>query len=162
MINHFEKIPYLLLNVPEGVVFYVVGYQLRDIQYRKNILAASAFIFLIVTIVEPSFIGFRDDKTIQGYWMLAMVNSIAGIILFNNLFKLKFLQFPVLTSIGRNSMEYYCAHWILFQIVVIVFNYGDNVAANYEELMELLWASVIVLPCYQYWYKILKEKSTIK
>jgi hypothetical protein len=154
MSRYIDNIPLLLLNVPEGLLFYVAGYYLRSIQYYKITIIIASVVFFTITVIEPSFIGVRSDNVIQGYWILGIINSVAGIILFDNLFKIKFIQFPILTSIGRNSMEYFCAHWILFHIVAIIYKYGENVAPNYDELFTLLWASVIVLPCYQYWYKL--------
>lgn len=125
---------------------------MKDKQYDRRILISSIIIFGLILAFLPSQIGFRDDRTICGYWVLGVIGSLAGIVTFNNLFKLRFFQLPVLTNIGRTSMDYYCAHWILFYIVCILFEFNNsNALPNYDELWTLLLDSIIVLPCYSYW-----------
>lgn len=74
-------------------------------------------------------------------------------VIFNNLFKLKILQLPILTNVGKYSIDYYCAHWILFNVIVLIYSFRDQDIPNYYELYVLLAWSAIVLPSYSYWHE---------
>lgn len=70
---------------------------------------------------------------------------------------MKFLQLPVLTCIGCNSMDYYCIHWILFYLTVIIIGVDATETENYTELYTLLFSSIIFLPAITYWHSLLKD-----
>lgn len=155
LIQHVAHTPYWLINTPLGILFYLTGYYLKDKQYDRRTLIVSIIIFSLILAFIPSQIGFRNDRTICGYWVLGVIGSLAGIVIFNNLFKLRPFQLPVLTSIGRNSMDYYCAHWILFYLVCLILGFDNrNGLPNYDEFWKLLIASIIVLPSYSYWISL--------
>ncbi len=156
---YIRHIPYTLLSTCLGIVFYLAGLYLRDKQYDKRIVVIAFVVFLFLQILTPSNVGLRDDVTIKGYWIVFVISSITGIIIINNLFKLRFFQLPVLTSIGRNSMDYYCFHWILFSFVCIIFRFDNSGVPNYRELYTLLAASILCLPCYSYWKSIIIKNN---
>lgn len=153
-----SHIPLYLLNVPLGLLFYMIGIYMNKVQYKKLVLFIAIIIFVVISCTEPSFVGFRSNEVIEGFWILGIVNSVAGIIIFNNIFRLSFLQLPVLTEIGRNSLDYYCSHWIVFSIVVNLYNIPDLTTANYNEFYLLLVACALVIPCYSYWRLLAIEK----
>lgn len=159
LIQYIHHIPCTLLSTALGVVFYLAGAYLRDKQYNKSVVIVSFLIFFALQILIPSNFDFRADVEVNGYWMVYVISSLTGIIVINNLFKWKFLQLPFFTSIGRNSMDYYCFHWILFSIVCIIFRFNNNSVPNYRELYILLAASILVLPCYSYWKSIIRTST---
>lgn len=157
LIKHFSKIPFILLNVPLGLIFYLTGFFLKKYEDRKIVVFVSLLTYTIIQLTIPSAVDFRCDNTYEGYWTTYIIASVAGIIVIDNLFKFKFLQLPVLTSIGRNSMEYYCLHWILFE--VIQFRCFRSIQEpNYDDLWTLIFYSVLILPCVSYWIKLCKQR----
>lgn len=154
-----SPIPFTILNTALGLMFYLIGLHFRKLQYKRNAFIAAALVFATITLLCPSFIGFRDDSVTKGYWVVGIIYATAGIIIFNNLLRLKFLQFPVLTSIGRESMNYYCSHWILFYLVIISAGINGKNINGYSELSLLVISSIIVLPCYSYWYSSINSKG---
>lgn len=153
------RIPQILLNVPLGMFFYLLGYKLQKAQYNKIILILSIITFVSVLFLNPSFVDFRSDSTIYGNWTMFVIGSIAGIIIFNNIFKFKFLQLPEIVSIGQNSITYYCMHWILFEILEMVFRFNNNdKVANYTELYVLVLSAILILPITAYWRNLVLQK----
>lgn len=151
--ERISHIPLTLLNTALGLIFYIIGKYMRKLQYDKRTLAVSFIVFVAVSYLKPSIIGFRSDVVLEGNWMIGVVNCVAGIVIFNNLFKLRMLQLPLLTNVGKYSMDYYCAHWILFNVIVLIYSLRDQDIPNYYELYVLLAWSAIVLPCFSYWYE---------
>ena len=160
--NGHLKIPYLILNTSGGVVFFLLGYKMKKCQYHKIDIIFSTLIYLLIVFLCPSSVDFRSGETIAGFWFLYIVSSVAGIILVNNLFRLKIFQIPYIVSIGKHSLNYYCAHWVLFNATFVFFNINDK-ESNYHNLMILLASCIIILPTYSYWLDLMKRTiSTMK
>lgn len=155
--NQFKYLPNILLTAPLGTLFYLIGYYMRKKQYNKYTLIFAIFTFCVVVYFVPSYVDFRSDATSRGYWITWVISSIAGIILVNNMFNFRILQLPILTSIGENSMEYFCSHWILFIIIKQIYYPNFQGIPCYDFLWKLVISCVLILPCYAYWKKLSKK-----
>lgn len=112
--------PYYISTVTLGLAAYAFGYMFRERQYKNSCLFISLVLYLVIFIFCPSFIGFRANILNDGgSYLLAVVYSLSGCIVFDNVFKkmpnCSFLQF-----IGKNSMEYYVTHWIILNICSVI------------------------------------------
>ena len=116
----YQMIPTILQCTFLGVFFYLCGYYLREWQYKKAVLSAGAAAALLTAVFVPSYVDFRINSTLSGYWILWVVASIGAIIAINNLFRLKFLCPGILAWIGRHSMFLLCTHWIILNLVILL------------------------------------------
>lgn len=160
--KYTERIPYTILNTCEGMVFYISGIWMRERQYGKFTFMATTIFFIMLVVLFPSDVDFRSDTTLSGLWGVYIVGSMAGIIVFNNLFRHKFFQLPALTSIGRKSMSYYCAHWILFSLTILIMGFSANGIPDYTKFWTLVFASILILPTYDYWLGCINEMKSNK
>lgn len=158
-VRHF---PCSILSTSLGIVFYLSGYFLRKKQYNTAIIVLSSLTYTLAMVFCPSNVDFRSDKTSRGIWMVYVISSIAGIVLFNNLFKLKILQIPYLSSIGRHSLDYYCSHWILFGIISLAFGFYEFTQPNYWQLYSYILGSIIILPTFVYWKQLTRKRSPLE
>lgn len=114
------KYPYYLSTVSLGLAAYSFGYTFREWQYTKKCLFISSALYLVIFILYPSFIDFRDNSLNDGgNYMLAVVFSLSGCIVFNNIFR-KLPNCIFLQFIGKNAMEYYVIHWIILNICYVL------------------------------------------
>lgn len=151
-------LPFTLFNVPLGISYYVIGFKLKDVQYKRYIFGISLIVFILLSLLIPSFVDFRSDRTIRGYWIFFIISSVAGIIAINNIFKYKIFQLPELCSIGMNSLSYYCLHWIVFYVVFILCNFKSSDIPNYDLLYELMFWSIIILPILTYFRSLIIKR----
>lgn len=152
-------IPGIVKSVSMGLLFYLSGCLLKRMQFRKSSLFISLLVSFCAIFVYPSHVDFRTGSVLQGVWIMYVISSLALIILVNNLFVIRFFQISFLVSIGRNSLSYYCFHWILFEIVFFICNYAwlfDTGHTNYMAFWTLIISCVAFLPLYSYLANIIK------
>lgn len=133
------QVPSYLGNFCFGLAMYSLGLLMRDRQYTKPVLVLAVIVYL-VQFFFPSAISMKEDQT-TGPFPLAFAYSLAGIIVFDNIFR-RFLNksIPVLTHVGRNSMIYYVTHYVFLSVV---FSIIDTRTMN----TWLLFVGVSVLMC---------------
>ena len=111
--------PFWVANVLSGMFFYVVGYLFRNLQYRDFFVVLSGGGYLIA-LFFPSMVDMNRNILYSGCYFFWMVTSIAGCIIVNN-FSYRFLNgLKMVQIIGKNSMFYYCTHWIVLIIATMV------------------------------------------
>lgn len=155
-----------------GVCFFVIGNLMKDKQYESRVLIVCIMIYAVAVIMMPSYYDFRKGSISNGYWVMWMVSSIAGIIVFNNFFKLKVFEPFILGLIGKYSMQFFCFHWVLFDLTCLIAGWqieeGGHVfgnlfpkGTNYLELFVLCLSSAIILPLYTFFVQKLKNCNNI-
>lgn len=157
MLNEY-RIPCWLFSTAGGIAFFVMGYMLKQKQHEHKVFILSFIVFVLCVAMLPSNVDFRVDVVTDGYWIVYFISSLAGIIVFNNIFRLDLLKFPALTSIGRNSLSYYCLHWILFNIVVVLYNFKPYSSPDYLILFTLITYSIVILPVIAHFTNFIKKK----
>ena len=119
----FER-PYYLANFCSGTFFFILGFALKDVQYKKNFFYFSALLYFAMLIFH-SAVDMFPNVLLAGEYFAWMVASIAGCVFFNNLFaRVGGSCFNILAYIGKKSMFYYCVHWIILTIACIVIKVG--------------------------------------
>lgn len=162
-------IPPLIYETFLGVIFFIIGIYMKDLQYDKKVFVVSLVIYLSISIFIPSFVDFRKNSVSHGYWGLWVVSSITGIIVFINLFKYVFSN-RLLSKMGQYSMQFFSFHWILFDVVFlfagwpIIENgkvFGDffDKNPNWTAFYTLLFVSIITLPLYACLVSMLKKRD---
>ena len=146
---------YVFIALPQGLMglsLYALGAQLRESQYRWQLYLVSFAIYLTALCIDDGFtMNFaRAGLTSQWFaWLTALPLWIAGVIACNNLIGRMpqwFFRIFNFGYIGRNSMTYYCGHFIVLTSVVFVY---EKMGWTHPGL-PLPWAMalscVVVLP----------------
>jgi len=114
---HFKMYftPRYIPNVCLGLFFFITGYLLKEIQFSKKwLLWLCLAIYAITVIFFYSWVDFTTNNLKQGYYLVYVVASLCGCIVFNNFATLPFVKYTkIFPSIGRNSMNYYVTHYFL-------------------------------------------------
>ena len=158
VITYHSSMPLYMGNVPLGLFFYLLGYEFREIQYNKKVFLISLLIFVFVQSLATSDIVFRSCIVIKGNFIFCIVSSVAGIVVFNNIFKVEVLRSPFFLYIGRNSMDFYCIHWILFNITLLLFGFVITGLPDIKLFWILIIVSFTTIPIYLHFKNIIQQK----
>ena len=167
-INHYVLVSFLLIaafahhiflakhgiywggNICSGLLFYILGFKLREIQYKKNILFIAIVILAIITLTRPSIVTMYGNILLYngGIYLLWYPFCLAGIIVFNNLIKRVsvFLEHFHFDDFGRNSMVYYVLHWPLALLICTIYSKSTDSPNNYELMLCLCLTCFGLLP----------------
>lgn len=128
--------PYYVANGFPALFFYALG----NIIGRKQCLIGNKWIAILSILVIvfyynwPSFVDFRMNNLLDGYYVIYCIMSLCAIVGWNALFKILgdvrlSLGGQILTSIGQRSMFYFCAHWVILKVLVSIF--GDVLSGTW-------------------------------
>lgn len=105
--------PLYVGNIALGLFAYSMGHRLKDKQYEFSLFLLSLVTYVTAFAIQSSFIDFRMNDLVSGYYPLAVLFGLSGCILINNLFRKFSLRLKLLEYIGFRSMRYYVMHWII-------------------------------------------------
>lgn len=134
-----KYIPWLLGDILMGCFFYMAGALLKTLIYNKKLYYISLIVYLIMLCTWPSLVNFWPCKLVYGNFSVWIISSLAGIILINNIFyrlvrlnkTLRFFYF-----IGENSMYFYCLHWIIINLCLLLL--GKTFMENTMDLILVI------------------------
>lgn len=167
--KHNLSVPPLIWEISIGIIFFLCGHYLKEKQYEKRIFYVALLVYLVAVIFAPTTFEYRKGSINRGDWFIFVISSIAGIITYINIFKLPLFRDMKISYLSRNSMQYYCMHWVLFNFVCVLFGFpilekgrpfGDffSPMANYQMLWTLVISCIVLLPIYDIIVKTLKKK----
>ena len=137
-------------NICSGLLFYILGFKLKEIQYKKNVLFAAIVILIIIAFARPSIVTMYGNTLVYdgGIYLLWYPFCLVGIVVFNNLIKCVgvFLEHFHFDDFGRNSMIYYVLHWPLALLICTIYNKCVDSPNNYELMLYLCLACFGLLP----------------
>lgn len=150
LMSTYQYIPWWVGNTCLGCFFFLCGSILKNIQYRDSILVISLLLYFMLIFFYPSVVGFWNCSVIYGNWFIWILIALSGVILSNNIFKrYQLLHVKWILNVGRNSMSYYCFHWILLVIMNMLF----ELYRCEDSMIQLtfdIFALLIILPAYTY------------
>lgn len=117
--------PYYLANSSLGLFFYLLGYILKEYQYKKFVYILSSLLYAAGVFYIASFVDMRSNTLISGYYLFWVIWSVGGIIFIDN--SIKYLSryscvwISLLKQIGLCSMNLYVKHWVLIILLYFVF-----------------------------------------
>ena len=121
--------PKYLANTLTGTMFYAGGYLLRSKQYNRYYTIFSFVIFIAINYFAYTYVGIRNNKVLDGYYLLWPLFSFSGIILFNNVFSLienyrenLLIVVKPLAYIGVHSLLIYVIHWPILLVLKELIN----------------------------------------
>lgn len=115
-----NPLPRYFGNVSTGLVFYSLGYILRDKQNLPFVWIISIVVYLLFAILGVSYVDMFPNTLMKGDYLLWFVFSIAGCITFNTIFEKIPYKSKILTWVGKNSMIIYATHFLVIDIYYIV------------------------------------------
>lgn len=141
-------------NIFSGLVFFLLGYWLKGKEDTTLLMIFPAFILLFFIIahftglIDFPYLYMHANKMYNGNYVLFFLMAVAGIVVTNNLFKICYTRFSIkiLEYIGRNSMNIYVTHWILFVLVSFIAKNLLHVESDGIHFLLLLGTSIIFLP----------------
>lgn len=136
---------FYIANICCGVFFYGCGYVLRKYVDKKWVIFVSFCLYVVYSIIYPSYFDFRSNNVAIDAYPLCLLSCIGGIIIINAIFKkVKSIQIPFI-SIGKNSMTYYTAHWVVLGVSSLLFQNIMHLI-GYELFVAFSLANIVMLP----------------
>ena len=159
LMGNYQYIPWWVGNTCLGGFFFLCGSSLKNIQYHNSLFFLSSLSYFMLIFLYPSVVGFWNLSVIYGNWFVWFLISLSGIILFNNIFKrYSFLYVKWILAVGRNSMPYYCFHWIILIIMNVLFEIYGCEDRMIQLILDII-ALLIILPAYTYLISQLREQK---
>jgi len=137
---------FYVANVCCGLFFYGCGYWMRNIVHRKSMIWVCGVLYVAYAIMYPSYFDFRSNDVATAVYPFCMMACIGGVVFVNWLFaSVKFLQKPF-AIVGKNSMAYYAAHWIVLGVSSMLL---QNVfeLKGYTLFGGFALVNLVLLPC---------------
>lgn len=139
-----------------GMVFYILGFIFKRLQFNKYIIIVSVILAISIFIKFPVFVAMYSNQVINvnGVYLIWFPFCLAGIIVVNNISK--YISFPLvhyhLDDIGRNSITYYVAHYPLGLLFCSMYNHVAYSKNSFELLVYLIITSIGILPLVCYFF----------
>lgn len=135
--------PTYMVNIPLAIAVYALGYLWKEKQFSKLYVSISAIVYFAILLICPSHLIFAANTLNSGgIYVFAIIFSIAGCILFNNIFK-HFPHLSILQYVGKHSMVYYVSHWLLLTLCLIAF---EKLGFSNIMLVALMCFSCLFIP----------------
>lgn len=80
--------PRYLANGALGLVFFILGFRMKSLQYKSKIIVGIAVAVYAVSIAWPANIDMFGNTLLNGWYLLAVVYTLAGIIVINKIAKI--------------------------------------------------------------------------
>lgn len=104
--------PEYIANIALGISMYSLGHICREKQFSAFIVSLACLVYIGILIIHPSHLNLRYDVlSADGIYILALMFSVAGCIVINNVFRY-LPNIPVVHYIGRHSMDFYVVHML--------------------------------------------------
>lgn len=150
---NIRNIPLYIYNIPLGTTFFAIGYKLRTISESTAMLISAILLLLSNFAFGVSYVDFRTNSLIEGYYMHFILASVAGVIMTNYVIQLIIERFRFLhkyiifiARMGSDSMNFYVTHWLVIYSVSIVYKDLLHGKSNDIFFWLLIAANISILP----------------
>lgn len=117
---HDNPLPRYFGNISSGLVFYTLGYVLRNIQFMSFVSVTSIVIYLLFAVFGITFVDMFPNTLEQGIYLLWFIFAIAGCITFNSIFEKIPYKFKFFSWVGKNSMILYLTHFMVIRLYYVI------------------------------------------
>lgn len=120
---HVTK-PDYLLNITTGLGFFLMGYMMKQWQYRKEVFFLCVIVYAIFSVFCFTSVEMRHNLLERGVYILWPITCLAGIVAISNCLRLLPIQSSnPLVFVGKHSMQLLVWHFpIIFLIYTLVKN----------------------------------------
>lgn len=153
---HWRFLPTWISGTMWGLFFFAMGYWFKDYETKPIVIGSMTVLFVVslFTCIPSVYCG-GQPLWAQLLWYPACV---CGCITFNNVCRgLVYVEsksppiceypFPILTHIGRNAINYYVPHKIIFHLSFnLVILYKEEWYSTWQGLLICLTAYAVLLP----------------
>ena len=146
-VAHNMVFPHYLYNSIVGLLFFWVGYRLKQQTYDRRLLIASVIILIpLLVFIRPNY--FFRSSIVEGDFMVFLLKAVAECIVFTNLFRLLYRHFQMrfLIYVGEHAMEYFAIHWILLYLLHIAVVVPFTVTNQLALLCIYIFGLALLLP----------------
>lgn len=151
ILNFVEfKYPATINSTLIGLSFYLLGYQLKNVQYDKKFVAVFTVIGIMPMLILPSVMDVCTNTKLYGNWFIWYLYSLSAIVIINNVFKsIKSYFFPLLSYIGRNAITFLITHWMIQSVTQEILA-SFRITSGYEMFCIMFVTMIITLPLLNY------------
>lgn len=75
--------PLYLGNISLGIAVYAIGHKLKNIQFQREFLMMSLFVYFSLFYIQFYSIDFRANELLEGYYLLAVAFEFSGCLFIN-------------------------------------------------------------------------------
>lgn len=143
--------PCYIFSVFTAMVFYAGGNILAKHMYSSKMLVFSIMIYVSSVAFFPQMVDLRTCTLVYGNYFLWMLVSIAACVTLNNI--VKYIE-PYLPSfmikVGKNSMNYYVAHWLVLSYTSIIISKITEDSLGWKYFYLQFFTVILILPFISY------------
>lgn len=154
-------LPYWVANGASGLVFFTLGYALRDYENKCWMIVPCAVAYLHCCFVGFPLVDMMFNKLLAGNFLLWIPVAFCGIITFNAFCRelCKYIRIKPLEFAGQNAMNIYVTHILIVLTCTFLLEYF-NLSQLYPYATWILLASyVLFLPIFCY---LLNRKAHVQ
>lgn len=137
--------PYYLASIPAGIVFYLLGNILKDIQHNMIVVITSTAVYAGCAIWGWNLIDMHWNVCVSGHYYLWIPTSLAGIILINNIFR-HLPNIQLLEWLGKHSMEIFTTHTLVMEVAIGIFRGLWGIREIEHLALFLIFSEILLLP----------------
>ena len=116
-IYHIMK-PDYLLNITSGLGFFLIGYLMRNNQYKRSIFFICIVIYFTLCVFLFTSVEMRHNLLERGIFFLWPITCLTGIVSINNIFRLVPQSFlKPLAYAGKHSVQLLVWHYPLILLL---------------------------------------------
>ena len=145
-------LPYWVANGASGLVFFTLGYALRDYENKWWLIVPSIVVYLICCFVGFPIVDMMFNKLLAGNYLLWIPVAFCGIVTFNTLCKgiSRYIRIKPLELAGQKAMTIYVTHILIVLTCTFVVEYFELASFYPYVLWIILCAYAIFIPalCY--------------
>jgi fucose 4-O-acetylase-like acetyltransferase len=143
-VNGGVRLPYYISNISSGLAFFSLGYLLRNFRPNLPFTLFLLFVYCLLITLCPVSVDMRTGGCGVGTLYMWIPMSLIGIITINNITRFIVKRENIFSIIGKDSMAYYCIHWIVINILRAIF--PAYTTANWQFCFILIIGNLILLP----------------
>ena len=147
--NH-SLMPYWVGNGTAGLVFFFMGYGLRDYESKWWLIAPCAIVYVICCIVGFPMVDMMDNELLTGNYLLWVPVALCGIVAFNAVCRLvtRYLRIQPIEIVGQYAMTILVTHVLVLSTILFVVTYWETTELYPYLVLLILAGYVVFLPLF--------------
>lgn len=145
---HNKFLPEWVANSASGLVFFAMGYGLKEHEHKTWLFLPCLQVYLICVFVGFPIVDMHSNSLLAGCFWAWIPVAICSIVAFNNVCAIicKFFRLTVLLWIGRHSMQIFISHFLILYTIDFVIRYFELVQLRPYSLWLMIGAYTLILP----------------
>lgn len=144
----YRLLPYWVANGTTGLVFFTLGYALRDYEDKWWLFIPCALVYLVCSFIGFPMVDMMFNKLLAGNFLLWMPVSLCSIVAFNKVcrFIAQHLPTSFMAMVGKNAMVIYVTHILIVSTIAFLLRYYKISEAYPYTLWIIICCYGIFLP----------------